>query len=75
MQTAVIKIQNLVVEYPARGFKQKPTVAVKNLNLEIHHGEVFGFLGPNGAQLSQSDGCGQMVQQCIPVARSGVHAP
>ncbi len=23
--------------------------AVKNLNLEVHHGDVFGFLGPNGA--------------------------
>src|SRR5437879_690577 len=23
--------------------------AVDNLDLEVHHGEVFGFLGPNGA--------------------------
>ncbi|MEM2280831.1 MAG: ABC transporter ATP-binding protein [Candidatus Bathyarchaeia archaeon] len=23
--------------------------AVKDLNLEVHHGEIFGFLGPNGA--------------------------
>jgi len=46
---AVIKIQNLVVEYPARSFNRKPTTAVKNLNLEICQGEVFGFLGPNGA--------------------------
>lgn len=49
MQTAVIKIQNLVVEYPARSFGQNATVAVKNLNLEIYPGEIFGFLGPNGA--------------------------
>ncbi|HSY09552.1 MAG TPA: ABC transporter ATP-binding protein [Candidatus Dormibacteraeota bacterium] len=49
MQTAVIKIQNLVVEYPAHSFNRKPTTAVKNLNLEICQGEVFGFLGPNGA--------------------------
>ena len=49
VQTAVIQIKDLIVEYPARGFNQKPTVAVKNLNLEIHRGEVFGFLGPNGA--------------------------
>src|SRR5271154_3963769 len=47
--TSVIKIQNLVVEYPARSFKEKPTAALKNLNLEVHAGEVFGFLGPNGA--------------------------
>jgi len=27
----------------------KTTLAVENLNLDIHEGEVFGFLGPNGA--------------------------
>jgi ABC-2 type transport system ATP-binding protein len=48
VQAPVIKIENLVLEYPVRGFKQ-PTTAVKNLNLEIHRGEVLGFLGPNGA--------------------------
>lgn len=30
--------------------------AVKNLNLEIHRGEVFGFLGPNGAGKSTTVG-------------------
>lgn len=48
-QAAVIKIQNLAVEYPARGIKSRPTLAVRNLNLEVRQGEVFGFLGPNGA--------------------------
>ncbi|MGA2866231.1 MAG: ABC transporter ATP-binding protein [Verrucomicrobiota bacterium] len=47
--SAVIRIQGLVVEYPARGFGQSATVAVKDLNLDIYQGEVFGFLGPNGA--------------------------
>jgi len=49
MQTGVIKIENLVVEYPARSFGDKPNAAVKKLDLEVHTGEVFGFLGPNGA--------------------------
>ncbi len=31
-------------------------VAVKNLNLELHRGEVFGFLGPNGAGKSTTVG-------------------
>ena len=29
--------------------KFNTTLAVDNLNLEVHEGEVFGFLGPNGA--------------------------
>jgi ABC-2 type transport system ATP-binding protein len=49
VQNAVIKIQNLVVEYPGRGLKQHPTLAVNKLSLEVRQGEVFGFLGPNGA--------------------------
>ncbi len=48
-EAAVIKIQNLVVEYPARGFGQNSTRAVNQLSLEVQCGEVFGFLGPNGA--------------------------
>jgi ABC-2 type transport system ATP-binding protein len=46
---AVIRIRDLVVEYPKRGFGQSATVAVNKLNLEVRAGEVFGFLGPNGA--------------------------
>src|SRR5215471_2560660 len=49
VNSAVLRIQNLVVEYRGRGWKQPPTLAVNNLNLEIRQGEVFGFLGPNGA--------------------------
>ncbi len=30
-------------------WSQQPVDAVKNLNLEVHRGEIFGFLGPNGA--------------------------
>jgi len=31
------------------GFWGKRVTAVESLNLEVRHGEVFGFLGPNGA--------------------------
>ena len=48
-RAGVIQIRNLVVEYPGRGFRQSPTVAVKDLTLDVYPGEVFGFLGPNGA--------------------------
>jgi ABC-2 type transport system ATP-binding protein len=45
----VIRIDQLAVEYPGRGFRQPPHRAVKGLTLSILEGEVFGFLGPNGA--------------------------
>ena len=42
MNTSVISIDKLT-----RNFKE--TVAVDNLSLEVHAGEIFGFLGHNGA--------------------------
>jgi ABC-2 type transport system ATP-binding protein len=42
MNTSVIEINQLT-----RCFKE--TVAVDNLSLEVHAGEIFGFLGHNGA--------------------------
>ena len=41
--SSVIKIQNLSKTYKT-GFS-----ALKNINLEIRRGEIFGLLGPNGA--------------------------
>lgn len=46
---AVLKIENLWVEYRSRELGRSSKVAVRDLNLEVHGGEVFGFLGPNGA--------------------------
>ena len=48
-QPAVIRIEQLVVEYPARGLGQTATRAVNRLSLDVYQGEVLGFLGPNGA--------------------------
>jgi hypothetical protein len=44
---SVVKIQDLVVEYRARGLGHSPTVAVNKLTLEVHQGEVFGFPIPD----------------------------
>jgi len=49
MSDAIVKTENLRVEYRARDGRQEVTPALKGLNLEVQPGEVFGFLGPNGA--------------------------
>jgi len=46
---AVLRIENLRVEFRSRELKQQTKVALKGLNLSVCPGEVFGFLGPNGA--------------------------
>jgi len=48
MSDLAIKTVNLTKRYSGLWSKQ-PVDAVKNLNLEVHRGEIFGFLGPNGA--------------------------
>ncbi|MCL0094114.1 ABC transporter ATP-binding protein, partial [Dehalococcoidia bacterium] len=42
MPEAMLKIENLSKSYGK-------FAAVKNVSLELRRGEVFGFLGPNGA--------------------------
>ena len=46
---AVVRIENLRVDYRSREIGQKVKTAVENLTLSVNEGEVFGFLGPNGA--------------------------
>jgi ABC-2 type transport system ATP-binding protein len=46
---AILRTENLCVEYRTRGLKLGIRPALKALNLSVHAGEVFGFLGPNGA--------------------------
>ena len=46
---AILKIENLKVEYKNREGGQSAKLALKGLNLSVFPGEVFGFLGPNGA--------------------------
>ena len=46
---AILKIENLRVEYRSRELGQETKRAVNGLNLAVYPGEVFGFLGPNGA--------------------------
>jgi len=46
---AIVRIQDLRVEYKSREAKRTAKVALQGLNLSVYAGEVFGFLGPNGA--------------------------
>src|ERR1051325_4129595 len=46
---AVLRTENLRVEYRSRELKQQTKLALKGLNLSVQTGEIFGFLGPNGA--------------------------
>ena len=49
MSEAILKTENLRVEYRTREVGQEVKRALKGLNLSVRPGEVFGFLGPNGA--------------------------
>src|SRR3989337_200615 len=44
----VIKTANLTKVFKV-GFRRKSVAALKGLNLEVNEGEIFGFLGANGA--------------------------
>ena len=43
----VLKINKLNKTYAKNGLEK--VEALKNLNLEVKEGEIFGLLGPNGA--------------------------
>jgi ABC-2 type transport system ATP-binding protein len=46
---AILRTEQLRVEYRSRELKEGSKVALHGLNLTVNAGEVFGFLGPNGA--------------------------
>ena len=47
--SVILKTQKLRVEFRSREMRQATKVALNGLDLEVRAGEVFGFLGPNGA--------------------------
>lgn len=50
MEETVVKIENLVKRY-------KELIALDHLDLEIHKGEIFGLLGPNGSGKTTTINC------------------
>ena len=43
----VIEIIDLTKDYEVGFLKKRRVRALDQLNLEVHRGEIFGFLGPN----------------------------
>ncbi|NDJ78540.1 MAG: ATP-binding cassette domain-containing protein, partial [Chloroflexi bacterium] len=45
-ETVAIRVENLSKTF---GRVRRKVHAVRNIDLEVHTGQVYGFLGPNGA--------------------------
>ncbi|WP_105565885.1 ATP-binding cassette domain-containing protein [Microbacterium halophytorum] len=46
---SLLEIDDLVVEYPGRGFRAEPFRAVKGVSLDIRAGETVGLVGESGS--------------------------
>ncbi len=68
MAPPAIEIEDLTKHYK-KGVKKK-IVALEGLNLEIHQGEIFGFVGPNGAGKSTAI---KLIMNLIFPTRGQVH--
>ena len=45
----VIELEQLTKTYESGFFASQDVHALKTLDLSVHHGEIFGYLGPNGS--------------------------
>jgi peptide/nickel transport system ATP-binding protein len=49
MTSELLRVRDLVVEYPAKGFRAKPFRVLKGVSLEIGAGETVGLVGESGS--------------------------
>jgi ABC-type glutathione transport system ATPase component len=49
MSEKLVEIRDLVVEYPAKGFRKKPFRALKGVSIDIEAGETVGLVGESGS--------------------------
>lgn len=45
----LLRVDNLVVEYPGKGFRAKPFRALTDINISIGQGETLGLVGESGS--------------------------
>jgi peptide/nickel transport system ATP-binding protein len=49
MSEKILDVQNLVVEYPGRGFRAKPFRVLHGVSVDVHEGECVGLVGESGS--------------------------
>lgn len=49
MNEPLLKVDDLVVEYPGKGFRAKPFQALKGVSIDIRAGETVGLVGESGS--------------------------
>ncbi len=49
MSDALLRVDDLVVEYPGKGFRAKPFQALKGVSIDIKPGETVGLVGESGS--------------------------
>ncbi|MEU1341044.1 ATP-binding cassette domain-containing protein [Streptomyces sp. NPDC005827] len=70
MTDRLLDVENLVVEYPGRGFGKKPFRALHGVTLDIRPGECVGLVGESG---SGKTTLGRAVLGLAPVTGGAVH--
>lgn len=45
----LLSVKDLVVEYPAKGWRKQPFRALKGVSIDIAHGETLGLVGESGS--------------------------